>query len=119
AVPLIPSPKKRSNHEAIVNISKGCRNQYGPQLASLDEPFLIENVAPPDIREAALAFWASIIGSATLGSSRWTQRRGRQLHRFQNRCKHRARLLTEKPLRSRRAVRTCEEKVVHGGEALP
>jgi len=53
---LIPSPKKRSNHEAIINISKGCRNQYGPQLASLDEPFLIENVAPPDIREAALAF---------------------------------------------------------------
>jgi hypothetical protein len=52
---LIPSPKKRSNHEAIVNISKGCRNQYGPQFASLDEPFLIENVAPPDIREAALA----------------------------------------------------------------
>jgi hypothetical protein len=53
---LIPSPKKRSNHEAIANISKGCRNQYGPQLASREEPFLIENVAPPDIREAALAF---------------------------------------------------------------
>ena len=62
---------------------------------------------------------ASIMGSATLCFSRWTQRRGRQLHRFQNRCKHRARLLTEKPLRSRRAVRPREEKVVDGGEARP
>jgi hypothetical protein len=53
---LIPSPKKRANHEAIVNISKGCRNQCGPQFASLEAPLLIENVAPPDIREAALAF---------------------------------------------------------------
>ena len=53
---LIPSPQKRSNHEAIVNISKDCKNQCGPQLAALEEPFLMENVAPPDIREAALAF---------------------------------------------------------------
>ena len=53
---LIPSPQKRSNHEAIVNISKDCKNQCGPQLASLEEPFLMEKVAPPDIREAALAF---------------------------------------------------------------
>jgi hypothetical protein len=52
---LIPSPKKRSNPEEIVNISKGCKNQCGPQLASPAEPFLIENVAPSDIREAALA----------------------------------------------------------------
>jgi hypothetical protein len=52
---LIPSPKKRSNSEEIVNISKGCKNQCGPQLASPAEPFLIENVAPSDIREAALA----------------------------------------------------------------
>src|SRR5262252_6608074 len=62
---------------------------------------------------------ALIMGSATLGSSRRTQRRGRQLHRFQNRRKHRARLLPEKALRSRRPIRPCEEKVVNGGEALP
>src|SRR5262247_3471137 len=62
---------------------------------------------------------ASIMGSATLCFSRWTQRRGRQLHRCQNRREHRARLLTEKALRSRRPVRPGEEKVVNGGEALP
>src|SRR5262249_17815106 len=48
---------------------------------------------------------ASIMGSATLCFSRWTQWRGRQLHRCQNRREHRARLLTEKALRSRRPVR--------------
>jgi hypothetical protein len=53
---LIPSPKKRANHEAIINISKGCKNQCSPQVASLDEPFLLENGAPPDISEVALAF---------------------------------------------------------------
>jgi hypothetical protein len=53
---LIPSPKKWPNHAAIVNISKSCKNQCGPQLASLDEPLLIENVAPPDTRETALIF---------------------------------------------------------------
>ena len=53
---LIPCPKKRSNYEEIVNISNGCKNPCGPQLAALDAPFLIENVAPPDGREAALAF---------------------------------------------------------------
>src|SRR5215475_15387966 len=63
--------------------------------------------------------WASIIGSATLCFSRWTQRRGRQLHRCQNRRKHRARLLTEKTLGCRRPVRPGEEKVVNGSEALP
>ena len=41
-VALIPRPKKRSNYEEIFNISNGCENQYGPQLASLDEPFLNE-----------------------------------------------------------------------------
>src|SRR5215510_9816783 len=59
------------------------------------------------------------MGSATLCSSRWTQRRGRQLHRFQNRLKHRTRLLTEKSLRRCCPVGPGEEKVVNGGETLP
>src|SRR4029453_8314322 len=62
---------------------------------------------------------ASIMGSATLCLSRWTQRRRRQLHCVQNCRKHRARLLTEKALCSRGSVRPGEEKVVCGGEALP
>src|SRR5262252_887557 len=62
---------------------------------------------------------ASIMGSATLCSSRWTQRRRRQFHCVQNRRKHRARLLTEKALRCRGAVRPGEEKVVNDGEARP
>ena len=62
---------------------------------------------------------ASIMGSATLCFSRWTQRRGRQLHRFQNRHKHGAWLLTEKALRCRRPVRPGEEKVVNGSAARP
>ena len=68
---------------------------------------------------AAITRGASIRGSATLCSSRWTQRRGCQLHRLQYRREHRARLLTEKALRSRRSVRPREEKVVNRGEALP
>ena len=62
---------------------------------------------------------ASIMASATLCFSRWTQRRRRQLHRCQNRRKHRARLLPEKALRCRRPVRPREEKVVNSGKALP
>src|SRR5215470_8897043 len=61
---------------------------------------------------------ASIMGSATLCSSRWTQRRRRQLHCVQNRRKHRVRLLAEKALRRRGSIRPGEEKVVNGGEAL-
>src|SRR4029434_1015725 len=60
-----------------------------------------------------------LLGCTTLCFSRWTQRRRRQLHRCQNRRKHRARLLTEKALCCRRPVRPSEEKIVHGGEALP
>src|SRR5882724_60427 len=62
---------------------------------------------------------ASIIASATLGSSWWAKRRGGQLHRCQNCAKHRAWLLPEKSLRRCRPVRPREEKVVNGGEALP
>jgi hypothetical protein len=53
-VELLPSPKNRSNHETIVNISTGCENPSGPQLACRDDLVLIENTRPPDIREAAL-----------------------------------------------------------------
>src|SRR5262249_25633852 len=56
---------------------------------------------------------------ATLGFSRWAQRRGRQFHRCPYRGKHRARLLTEKALRGCRAVRPSKKKVVNRGEALP
>jgi hypothetical protein len=48
-VELIPSPKNRSNHETIVNISKGCDHRYGPQLACRDNLFLIENTTFPRI----------------------------------------------------------------------
>ena len=53
-VVLLTSPKNRSNHESIVNISKGCENPCGPQLACWDELVLIENTGPPDIRKTAL-----------------------------------------------------------------
>ena len=53
-VELLPRPKNGSNYEAIVNISMGCENLYGPQLACRDDLVLIENTGPPDIREAAL-----------------------------------------------------------------
>jgi len=55
-VELLPRPKKRSNSQAITNISTGCENPYGLQLACLDEPLLIENAAPPGIRKTALTF---------------------------------------------------------------
>ena len=53
-VELIPSPKNRSNHEATINISMDCGNQYGPQIVRKETPGIIENVGPPDMREAAL-----------------------------------------------------------------
>jgi hypothetical protein len=58
--------------------------------------------------------WTDPLGSATLCVSRWTQGRRRQFHCVQNRRKHRARLLTEKALRSRGFVRPGEEKVGFG-----
>jgi hypothetical protein len=71
------------------------------------------------LRDLKAGEMASIMGSATLGFSRWIQRCGRQLYRVQNRREHRARLLTEKALRCRCPVRPGEEKVVNGGEARP
>jgi hypothetical protein len=53
-VELLPRPKNRSNHAAIVNLSTGCGNQYGPHLGRQETPCMIENVGPPDMREAAL-----------------------------------------------------------------
>jgi len=53
-VERLPSPKNRSNHAAIVNLSMACENQYGPHLAPQQTPCVMENVGPPDMREAAL-----------------------------------------------------------------
>jgi len=53
-VELLPRPKKRSNCQEILNISTCCEDPYGPQLASLDDALLIENAAPPGMRETAL-----------------------------------------------------------------
>ncbi len=53
-VERLPSPKNRSNHTTIVNLSMDYENQYGPHSAPQQTPFVIENVGPPDMREAAL-----------------------------------------------------------------
>ena len=53
-VALLPNPKNRSNHAAIINLSTDCENQYGPHLRPQQTPCVIENVGPPDMREAAL-----------------------------------------------------------------
>jgi hypothetical protein len=53
-VELLPRPKNRSNHAAIVNLSTGCGNQYGPHLVRQETPCIMENVGPLDMREAAL-----------------------------------------------------------------
>jgi hypothetical protein len=53
-VELLPRPKNRPNHAAIANLSMDCENQYGPHLAPHQTPWVIENVGPPAMREAAL-----------------------------------------------------------------
>jgi hypothetical protein len=55
-VELLPRPKKWSNFQEITTISRGCENSHGPQLACLDDPLVIENAAPPGMKETALAF---------------------------------------------------------------
>ncbi len=52
-VELLPSPKNRSKDATIVNLSMDCENQYGPHLIPIQPPCVIENVGPPDMREAA------------------------------------------------------------------
>src|SRR5712691_979538 len=54
-VELLPSPKKRPNCQEIIKISTRYENPYGPQPACLDDALLIENAAPPGMRETALA----------------------------------------------------------------
>ena len=51
-VELIASPKKRSNHQNIIQISTSYEELYGPQLRSPAGRRRLENVAPPGRREA-------------------------------------------------------------------
>jgi hypothetical protein len=53
-VERIPSPKNQSNHAAIVNLSMSCGYQYGLPLVLQQAPCVMENVGPPDMRDAAL-----------------------------------------------------------------
>jgi hypothetical protein len=53
-VELIPSPKNRSNHKAIVKLSMGWEDQYGLPLVPQQTPCVIENAGLLDMREAAL-----------------------------------------------------------------
>ena len=55
-VELLPSSKKRSNCQETIHISTSCENPCGPQLACLNDPLLIENAAPPGMKETAFAF---------------------------------------------------------------
>jgi hypothetical protein len=51
---LLPRPKTRSNHAAIVHLSMHCEKHYGPHLLPQQPPCVVENVGLPDMREAAL-----------------------------------------------------------------
>ena len=53
-VELLPSSKNRSNHSAIINLSMDYENHYGPPLAPMQSPCMIENVRLPDMRAAAV-----------------------------------------------------------------
>jgi hypothetical protein len=109
---LCTDVRQRAPDYSVLDLKADCRGyKYVEEtikmLPEKPEPILFAKIL------------ASIMGSATLCFSRWTQRRGRQLHRCQNCRKHRAWLLTEKALRSRCSVKPREEKVVNSGEALP
>jgi hypothetical protein len=53
-VELIASPKNRSNHQNIVEISTSYEELYGPQLRNSTGHRLLENAASPGRRETAL-----------------------------------------------------------------
>jgi hypothetical protein len=53
-VERMPRPKNRANHQESISLSNGYEKRYGPQLAGLDEPIIMENAAPPGRRETAL-----------------------------------------------------------------
>lgn len=53
-VELLPSPKKRSNCQRIVNISDGCKKDPGPLLRPPGEHLLLENAALPGKRKTIL-----------------------------------------------------------------
>jgi hypothetical protein len=53
-VELIPSPKNRSNHQNIVQISNSYEQHPGPQLSSPTGRRRLENAAPPGRTEQAL-----------------------------------------------------------------
>jgi hypothetical protein len=50
----LPPSKNRSNYQEVINISNGYRTLSRPQITGLDAPLLLENAAPPGIRELAL-----------------------------------------------------------------
>ena len=53
-VELIASPKNRSNHQEIVNISNGYEECYGPPLGNPSGLHCLGNTGPPGRREMAL-----------------------------------------------------------------
>jgi hypothetical protein len=52
-VELLPSSKNRSNHCEIINLSMDYEHQHGPHLVPQQPPGMIENVALPDMTQAA------------------------------------------------------------------
>ncbi len=53
-IELLPSPKNRSNNDAIINISNGCEDLCRPRLGCRDDLMLLENTGLPEIGEAVL-----------------------------------------------------------------
>ena len=53
-VERVPRPKNRSKDATIVKLSMDCAHQYGPHRAPQQTHWVMENVEPPDMREAAL-----------------------------------------------------------------
>ena len=55
-VELLPSPKKRENHEASIRIKKSYGNDHGSQVACADASLGIENTGPPGVEKIAMTF---------------------------------------------------------------